>query len=98
MIIMYGINSRVYDNLIKYFKENHRIISVKLVGSRATGKEKVNSDIDLCIECIDCSKGTIVNDIDEIVGIYSCDVVFEDALNEEIRNQICRDGVVIYKR
>ncbi|GAJ58286.1 UNVERIFIED_ORG: hypothetical protein BDK47_10380 [Anoxybacillus amylolyticus] len=36
--------------------------------------------------------------IDDIVGIYSCDVLFFDALNEAIRREIERDGKTIYEK
>lgn len=36
--------------------------------------------------------------VDEIVGIYSCYLVFADKLNDEIRKQIERDGIEIYRK
>lgn len=35
--------------------------------------------------------------INDLIGIYSCDIVFLDSLNEEIEKQIKRDGIEIYK-
>ena len=34
--------------------------------------------------------------INDIIGVYSCDIVFLDSLNEDIEKQIARDGVEIY--
>ena len=93
---MYGINDKVYDNLINYFKNNEHIKSVILFGSRAKGNENFNSDIDLCIESEPSQKGTIVENINDIIGIYSCDILFSDSLNEEVKKQIYRDGITIY--
>lgn len=93
---MYGINDNVYKSLINYFKQNLNIKSVILFGSRAKGNDKYNSDIDLCIECPLNVRGTVEYEIDELIGIYSCDILFLDSLTEEIKKQIDRDGIVIY--
>lgn len=94
---MYGINEKVYEKLNIYFKNNKHIKRVILFGSRAKGNYRLNSDIDLCIDSSGKYKGTITEDIDEIIGIYSCDIVFLDSLNEEIEKQIIRDGIEIYR-
>ena len=93
---MYGINEKVYNRLINYFEQNSNIEKVILFGSRAKGIENINSDIDLCIGYIGKSKGTVVEEINDIIGVYSCDIVFLDSLNENIEKQIARDGVEIY--
>ncbi|MGL5354493.1 MAG: nucleotidyltransferase domain-containing protein [Clostridium sp.] len=95
---MYGINEKVYSNLIRYFKNSNEINKVIIFGSRAKGTAKTNSDIDFCIECLENYKGTIASEIDDIIGIYSCDIVFIGSLNNEIENQINRDGIVIYEK
>ena len=93
---MYGIDKHVYKNLIYYFKNNTTIEKVIIFGSRAKGTENINSDIDLCISFIGKSKGTIVEEINDVIGVYSCDIVFLDSLNENIEKQIARDGIEIY--
>ena len=93
---MYGINEKIYNKLINYFKYNRNIEKVILFGSRAKGIEKINSDIDLCIDYMGKGKGTVVEEINDVIGVYSCDVIFLDSLNEEIKKQIDRDGFEIY--
>jgi predicted nucleotidyltransferase len=93
---MYGIDKHVYKNLIYYFQNNTTIKKVIIFGSRAKGTENINSDIDLCISFIGKSKGTIVEEINDVIGVYSCDIVFLDSLNENIEKQIARDGIEIY--
>jgi len=93
---MYGIDKHVYTSLIYYFQNNTTIEKVIIFGSRAKGTENINSDIDLCIGYIGKSKGTIVEEINDVIGVYSCDIVFLDALNENIEKQIARDGIEIY--
>ena len=94
---MYGIDEKVYKNLINYFENNINIEKVIIFGSRAKGTENINSDIDLCISYIGKSKGTIVEEINDVIGVYSCDIVFQDSLNGNIEKQIDRDGIEIYR-
>ncbi|WP_055668561.1 nucleotidyltransferase family protein [Desnuesiella massiliensis] len=95
---MYGINKDVYENLIYYFNKNTNIKKVILFGSRAKGTEKINSDIDLCIDFSGENRASLIEEIDKLIGIYSCDIVFLDSLNEPIEKQIARDGVEIYTK
>ena len=83
------------ESIFKKYKEIEQVI---LFGSRARQDNKYNSDIDLCIECSQNRRGTIEYEIDEIIGIYSCDILFLDSLNDEIKKQIDRDGIIIYKK
>ena len=94
---MYGINKNVYENIINYFTNNNNIRTVILFGSRAKGNEKINSDIDLCIDYTGNNKFQILEDIDVLVGIYSCDIVFKDTLSKDIKEQVSRYGVKIYE-
>ncbi|MDY2629742.1 nucleotidyltransferase domain-containing protein [Clostridium sp.] len=93
---MYGIEENIYKNLISYFNNNKYIKKVVLFGSRAKGNYKYNSDIDLGILCDKKYKGTIAEELDEIVGIYSIDLVFLDSMNNEIKLQIEKYGIEIY--
>lgn len=93
---MYGISEKIYRKLLSYFENNSNIEKVIIFGSRAKGTENINSDIDLCIGYIGKSKGTVVEEINDTIGVYSCDIVFLDSLNENIRKQIDRDGIEIY--
>jgi len=95
---MYGIEKEVYKNLMNYFQDNSSINKVILFGSRAKQTENINSDIDLCIGFTGKSKGSIVEEINDVIGIYSCDIVFLDSLNENIEKQIARDGIEIYSK
>ena len=93
---MYGIEERIYKNLISYFNNNKYIKKVVLFGSRAKENYSYNSDIDLGILCDKKYKGTIAEGLDELVGIYSLDIVFLDSMNEEIKLQIEKYGIEIY--
>lgn len=93
---MYGIEDSIYKNLTSYFKNNIYIKKVILFGSRAKGNYKYNSDIDIGILCDKKYKGSISEELNELVGLYSLDIVFLDSMNEEIKSQINRDGLEIY--
>lgn len=43
-------------------------------------------------------KGAISEELDELVGIYSVDIIFLDSMNEEIKLQIEKYGVEIYNK
>ncbi|MBB5326017.1 putative nucleotidyltransferase [Anoxybacillus tepidamans] len=94
----HGINKNVFERLIAYFQSEKEIQKVILFGSRAKDTARHHSDIDLCIDYKGKQKGKVISDIDDIVGVYSCDVLFCDSLNQEIERQIERDGMVIYER
>ncbi|MGL5068807.1 MAG: nucleotidyltransferase domain-containing protein [Sarcina sp.] len=95
---MYGIEKRVYKSLIAYFEKNEYIKRVVLFGSRAKGNYNYNSDIDIAILCDKKYKGLTANDLDELVGIYSLDIVFLDSMNAEIKLQVEKYGVEIYQK
>lgn len=94
----YGMSPTVFERLMAYFAGEEDIQKVILFGSRARGTTRYNSDIDLCVDYTGKQKWKIKEDLDEIVGIYSCDVLFFDALNEAIRREIERDGKTIYEK
>lgn len=94
----YGISQNVFERLLAYFRSEEEIQRVVLFGSRAKGTARYNSDIDLCIDYTGKQKWKVIDAIDEMVGIYSFDVLFFDSLNKEIARQIERDGIVIYER
>jgi predicted nucleotidyltransferase len=95
---MYGIHEKVYKRLLDFFSNEYSINKVILFGSRSTNRATKESDIDLCIDYIGNSKGELVEIIEEKAGLYSCDIVFLNDLNNEIHEQINRDGIVIYEK
>ena len=95
---MYGIHEKVYKRLLDFFANEYFINKVILFGSRSTNRATKESDIELCIDYIGSSKGELVEIIEEKAGLYSCDVVFFNDLNNEIHEQINRDGIVIYEK
>lgn len=95
---MFGIHEPIYERMMAYFRDNSSILEVVLFGSRATGRNSAQSDIDLCIKATTVGRGSLVLDVQDLVGVYSCDIVFADKVSGEIGSQIQRDGIVIYSR
>ncbi|WP_297522418.1 nucleotidyltransferase domain-containing protein [uncultured Clostridium sp.] len=83
---------------MSYFENNDYIEKVILFGSRAKGNYNYNSDIDIAILCDKEYKGLIANDLDEVVGIYSLDIVFLASIKNDIKLQVDKYGIEIYRR
>ncbi|ONI45022.1 hypothetical protein AN641_00955 [Candidatus Epulonipiscioides gigas] len=94
---MYGINEQVYIKLQEYFEYTSGIEQVILYGSRAKGTHFYSSDIDICVTYTGKNKFDVINTLEDIVGVYSIDIVFADKLNQNLKQQIDKYGITIYK-
>ena len=93
----YDLDKRVEDDIIRIAKKNG-IEKVILFGSRARGDNKERSDIDLAV-----SGGNALDfsyDVEETAWtLLMFDVVALDGnISRELRNEIERDGVVLYEK
>ena len=93
----YNLPERVLDE-IKEFARCHGIVKVILFGSRARGTHTDKSDIDLAV-----SGGNAMNyyyDLEERAHtLLMFDVVdLDKGISEDLKNDIERDGVVIYDK
>lgn len=108
MVGNYGTNKRVgrmktmdlkleiRDSIIQWAKEC-KIRKVVLFGSRARGDNKLRSDIDLAVYGGNISKFSVGVD-EEIPTLLYFDVVNMDGeVQEELRNVIEREGIVLYE-
>lgn len=91
----YNIPDRVLSDIEEFAKANN-IEKVILFGSRARGTNSERSDIDLAV-----TGGDALNfyyDLEEeAYTLLMFDVVdLDDNISEELRENIARDGVVIY--
>lgn len=84
--------------LIKTLNPNKIII----FGSRAKNENKKFSDIDICVVGANKPSHTslrkIKEQIDEILGIYSYDLIFWEEIDEEFKKIINKTGKVIYDK
>ncbi|WP_457597758.1 nucleotidyltransferase family protein [Hydrogenimonas sp.] len=73
---------------------------VILFGSRAKGGETPRSDIDIAIDLTldHRSARKIKEEVDELAGIYSVDLLFLDKIDNAMRHTIEKEGVVLYEK
>ena len=93
----YDLDKRVEDDIIRIAKKNG-IEKVILFGSRARGDNKERSDIDLAV-----SGGNVLDfsyDVEENARtLLMFDVVaLGRNISQELRDEIERDGVVLYEK
>jgi len=68
--MLFGLPDIAVQKLQQVFENNERVSQVWLYGSRATGKQKAASDIDLCIEGADLSLTDLHSFENKIEGLY----------------------------
>ena len=94
---IYNLPERVFRE-ITMFAKKHSIQKVILFGSRARGTHRERSDIDIAVYGGDFD--SFYWDIKENVhSLLIFDIVEADEyISEELREEIERDGVVIYEK
>jgi len=93
----FGLPPVVIDKLVEIFREDARIKNVWLYGSRALGRERPGSDIDLCIE----GNALQLNDlfaiemrIDDLLLPWKIDLALKHLINNpELIEHIQRVGI-----
>ena len=99
----YGLPDRTLNTLYGIFKKYSGIKQAVLYGSRAKGKYRVGSDIDLSLITTDDFDFTgllrIANDFDDSDIPYFVDVSIYDSIsNPDLKAHIDRVGKVLYQR
>lgn len=90
---------RIIKNIVEIMKE-YNPDKIILFGSRARGDYKKNSDIDIAVdlELPFRERRKLKERIDELSGIYSVDLVFLAKTNEDFKNHILEEGVILYEK
>lgn len=81
---------------VNAFLHPKRII---LFGSRATGKDKEYSDFDIAVEGVDMnirSERRLKEALDEMLGIFTVDVINLDRVDSDFKRLVLEKGKVIY--
>ena len=93
----YNLPDRVLREII-LFANKHHIGEVILFGSRARGDHTPRSDIDIAISGGDLD-GFYWDIKENIHSLLSFDVVeYSEKISEELRNEIKKDGIIIYEK
>ncbi len=96
----YGIEEKIFDEMLAIFKEISQISQVILFGSRAKGTYKETSDIDLAVEFEkEDKKLLLIRRLDEMRCALKFDVLNRKQIqNEQLINDIKTEGIVIYQK
>jgi len=86
---------QIVKELIKY---NPR--KIILFGSRARGDYKEQSDIDIAIDIHVPfrEKRKIREKVDDVSGLYSVDLIFLDDVDDDFKNRILKEGLILYEK
>lgn len=98
---MFGLPEKALTLLQNYFTHRPEIIKVLVYGSRAMGKEKPGSDIDLAIITSSSQdiSGSVQADLEELPTPYLFDVVdYERITHQPLREHIDRVGKILFSR
>ncbi len=97
-----NIEESIKNRLAEIFQKNSTIEKAILFGSRARGDHKKTSDIDIAVFSKDMSSkdfNLLIDEINQINTALSFDIIHYERLNKEVlKNDILRDGVIIYER
>lgn len=93
----YGISKDSFNSIVTVFTTFDKIIQVRLFGSRALGRHRPGSDIDLALEGKDLTLNDLLElrvKLDNLMLPYRFDlVVLDDQINPELRDHIQRVGI-----
>lgn len=95
----YGIPEQVWQSILSTIRQNTRISSIILFGSRAKGNFKDGSDIDLAIKGTELDTGDIVSisvHLDELELPWKIDLVnFSVIADKALIDHIDRRGIIL---
>lgn len=97
----FGLPSHVIHDICGIFGKYPAIKRVLLYGSRAMGRERVGSDIDLCIEADEMTLSqflAIENEIDDLLLPWKVDLSLKTQIdNPDLLEHIKLVGIQIYR-
>lgn len=100
--MLYGLNKEIVQKINKIFLQYDQIEEIILYGSRAKGKFKPGSDIDLTLKGKDLNLKMLNKvglDLDDLNLPYTFDIsIYNRITNSDLIEHIRRVGKVFYKR
>ncbi len=97
----FGLPDRVIEQICDVFRQYDEIQRVIIYGSRAMGRERPGSDIDLCIESDELSFSQLLaieNQIDDLLLPWKIDLSLKNQIdNPDVVEHIDTVGIEFYK-
>lgn len=93
-----GLTDGLLEQIIKAVVRHSNVRRIIIYGSRARGGFSPVSDIDVAVDCWD-GKAILRSVIDEEVRtLLKLDIVNIREINDELRKEIEREGMVVYEK
>lgn len=97
----FGLPDRVIQQICDVFRQHKEVERVVIYGSRAMGKDRPGSDIDLCIESNELSFSQLLaieNEIDDLLLPWKIDLCLKSQIdNPDVVEHIDTVGIEFYK-
>ncbi|ACB86131.1 nucleotidyltransferase family protein [Natranaerobius thermophilus] len=93
-----GLEDKKIQKIVSLFSKYEAVEKAVIFGSRARGDFAYNSDIDIAVYTNGQSVTGLQTDLEEAAGIYKINLIVMDELNnDQLRQNIERDGVEVYR-
>jgi predicted nucleotidyltransferase len=94
-----GLSERILSRFIEITSSAANVQKLILFGSRAQGRYKYNSDIDLAFQCA----GPIINsqyelDMEEAAELYKLDLLDVGTIKDDVLLQQIEQGIILFER
>lgn len=97
----FGLPDRAIQQICSIFSQYQEVKRVVIYGSRAMGKERLGSDIDLCIESNELSFSQLLaieNQIDDLLLPWKIDLSLRNQIdNPDVLEHIDAVGIEFYR-
>ncbi len=96
-----GIPERASGPLLQLLQQHPGVVEVWLFGSRAMGRQREGSDLDLCLvgeALTHLDRVQLLHSIDELLLPWSVDLVLRDELPPELLDHLGRVGRCLWRR
>lgn len=98
---MKDLSSEIQNQIVEVLKNQPKIVAAYLFGSRALGRAKPGSDIDLAIKGNSLNLDDILSlsiQLDDLMLPYRFDIVDLARADADLQAHINRAGILVYKR
>lgn len=95
------IEKKQISKIIRVLRDSLNPSRIYLFGSRVAGTSKKYSDFDIAIEghmVTFRELRRVKEKLDEVLGVYSCDLIELEKVSTDFKDLIRRQGKIIYER